>query len=786
VVGVGPARRLWVGPGASLVAAGALLALLDVTAGLSTAGWATGLGYAVVVAVLLTRGLTTAGAASLGPANAVTLLRSTVVAAVAAVVATDIQQPVATATLVALAAVALALDFCDGWVARHTHSSSALGARFDGEVDAFLILVLSVQVAQSLAWWAVLIGLMRYLVWLTAIAWPWLRAEVPPRYWRKVVCAVQGVVLAMAVTGAIPRVVILAAVAVALLMLTESFGRDVVWLFRHRGEFVAAATHPRLRTVLAAAFSVVGVALFWVALVGPDRRSQLTAATFLRVPLEGVAIVAAALLLGRRLRTTLATVVGLVLGVLTVARVVNMGFYDVLNRPFNPITDWPSFKAAYSVFRDSVGRSTAQTTEHLAIAAVPVVVIAVTAATVGVTRLAARHRGWSLRVLAGLSAVWISCLALGATTGGGLPVDSTSAAGLTVDEAKLVYDGIRDRSVFNHQLAAYDPYAAQPASQLLTRLRGKDVLVVFVESYGQVAVQGTWFSGAVDAAVRQDADALQGSGFSARSAFLTSPTFGGISWLAHSTLESGMWVDDQQRYSQLTASRRFTLFTAFNRAGWRTVVDIPSSPSPWQEGQDFYHFDKMYGIHDVGYHGPRFAYAKIPDQYTLQAFYQRELAPRHRQPVMAEIDLDSSHEPWAPLPSMVPWQDLGHGRIYRPMAADRPGLSVVWRSAHSVQAAYGQSIQYSMAALTAFIQRAHDNNLVVIALGDHQPDTTASGEDATHNVPVMVIAHDPKVLDALDPWQWDPGLVPSPHAPVWPMSAFRNRFLDAFGTPSGG
>jgi hypothetical protein len=314
-------------------------------------------------------------------------------------------------------------------------------------------------------------------------------------------------------------------------------------------------------------------------------------------------------------------------------------------------------------------------------------------------------------------------------------------------------------------------------------LRGKDVLVVFVESYGQVADQGTPFSAAVDAAVRQDTAALRAAGFSARSAWMTSPTFGGISWLAHSTLESGLWVDNQQRYGQLTASDRFTLLSAFQRAGWRTVVDIPSSPRPWLQGRDFYHFDEMYGINDVGYRGPHFSYAKIPDQYTLQAFSQRELARSHRLPVMAEIDLDSSHTPWAPLPSMVPWRDLGHGTIYAPMAADRPGPNVVWKSAGSVQAAYGQSIQYSMAALTSWIQRIHDKNLVVIALGDHQPATIVSGDSANHEVPIMVIAHDPQVIAALDPWRWDAGLLPSPKAPVWPMSAFRNRFLDAYGTP---
>jgi hypothetical protein len=201
------------------------------------------------------------------------------------------------------------------------------------------------------------------------------------------------------------------------------------------------------------------------------------------------------------------------------------------------------------------------------------------------------------------------------------------------------------------------------------------------------------------------------------------------------------------------------------------------------QGKNFYHFDSMLGMNNVGYKGPHFSYSKIPDQYTFQQFYQRELAAKHRRPVMAEIDLDSSHTPWAPLPSMVPWRDLGDGTIYKPMAADRPGPDVVWRSARSVQANFGTSIQYAMAAMTSFITRIHDKNLVVVALGDHQPATIVSGQTPDHDVPIMVIAHDPQVLAALDPWRWDEGLLPRPNAPVWPMSAFRNRFLDAYGTP---
>ena len=47
-------------------------------------------------------------------------------------------------------------------------------------------------------------------------------------------------------------------------------------------------------------------------------------------------------------------------------------------------------------------------------------------------------------------------------------------------------------------------------------------------------------------------------------------------------------------------------------------------------------------------------------------------------------------------------------------------------------------------------------------------------------MPISIIAHDPKVLKAIGSWGWNAGLQPAANAPVWPMSAFRNKFLGAF------
>src|SRR5439155_17583642 len=115
--------------------------------------------------------------------------------------------------LVSLAALALALDPVDGWVARRTRTT-ALGARFDGETDAFLILVLSVYVARSAGAWVLAIGAARYAFLVAGWLLPWMRAELPPRYWRKVVAATQGVALTFAVSAVLPRFLTNAGLAV--------------------------------------------------------------------------------------------------------------------------------------------------------------------------------------------------------------------------------------------------------------------------------------------------------------------------------------------------------------------------------------------------------------------------------------------------------------------------------------------------------------------------------------------------------------------------------------------
>jgi hypothetical protein len=344
----------------------------------------------------------------------------------------------------------------------------------------------------------------------------------------------------------------------------------------------------------------------------------------------------------------LAVLVGALLSVLVLVKVLDMGFFTAFDRPFDPVDDSGYLGVGIETLREGIGRSSAD----LAVAAAAAVVLVLLAlpvlALLRVTRVAAGHRGWALRAATALGVVWLALRIVGA------PVASSSAAALAVAEVQAVRTGLGDRAEFAPQIA-HDRFGATPGNRLLTGLRGKDVLVVFVESYGRVAVQDSSIAPRVDAVLERGDEQLRSAGFSSRSAFLESPTFGGLSWLAHATLQAGLRVDAQRRYNQLVDSDRLTLASAFRRAGWRTVGVMPANHRDWPDGPGFYRYGKIYDRRNLGYRGSSFGLYRTPDQFTFLALQRLELAERRRPPLFAEIDTITSHFPWTRIPRLVPW-----------------------------------------------------------------------------------------------------------------------------------
>jgi phosphatidylglycerophosphate synthase len=780
-------RESQAGPVIGLVAQVLLLAVLAVTAGLGAAGWVVGVACALTMAAALARGLSRGRGNRLEPASWVTLVRATLGVGVAALVADSFAHGTPVALLVTLAAVALALDLVDGWLARRTGTATALGARFDGEADAFLILALSVYVAPALGTWVLAIGAARYLFLAGEWLLPWMRAPLPPRRWRRIVAATQGIVLTVAAADVLPRALMQGLLVAALAALAASVGQCVWWLWRRRhatraaaAEGEVAAPEPEgergpVRKGLAVALTVVALLFVWAALVVPDQTTVFHVGAFARLPLEILVVVAVGALLPARPRRVLAVIAGVVLGVLVFVRVLDVGFITAFDRPFDPVSDSSYVGIGIETLRDAIGRASA----NIAVAAIAVLLVALLClpalALLRLTRVAAAHRDWTFPAAGALALLWVILRVAGA------PAASTGASALVVREVHSVQSGLRAHDILAREIPR-DRFRATRGDKLLTGLRGKDVLLLFVESYGKVAVQGSSFSPRVDAVLDKGTAQLKADGFSSRSGFLSSSTFGGLSWLAHITTQSGIRIGTQRGYNQLAKSDRLTLATAFKRAGWRTVSSDPANKRHWPEGTSYYHYDKVYDRRNVGYRGPDFGLPPMPDQYVLEALQRQELAKRHRAPLFAQVDLISSHAPWTKIPRLIPWDQVGDGSIFHRVPVEESTKATLFGDSQRARAAYGHSIEYTMSTIVSFVQRYGNDNTVVVLLGDHQPATLVSGEGASRDVPISVIAHDPKVMKQIAGWDWQNGLRPGPRAPLWPMAAFRDRFLTAFGS----
>jgi hypothetical protein len=545
-----------------------------------------------------------------------------------------------------------------------------------------------------------------------------------------------------------------------------------------RAETARPLWRRRAALVAGGVLTALAAALVLFALVAPNQAGQFKAVSFLRLPLEGLLGFAVLLALPTRLRRIVAIVGGAVLGLLVVIKLFDVGFYSVFGRPFDPVLDWTLFDSGIEFVESSIG-STGATVTAIAVVLVAIALPVLMALSVNrLARILARHRTTASRSIALLTVVWVISAALGAQIVQDLPIASTSTTDQARWHANAIQAGLADRETFARE-SAVDAFRDTPADRMLTALRGKDVLVTFIESYGRSAIEDPSMAPQVTAMLDAGSEKLRAAGFAARTGWLTSPTTGGGSWLAHATLLSGLWINNGQRHTNLLASDRLTLNGAFHKANWRTVGVHPAIERSWPEG-DFYGYDHLYDSRNVGYQGPRFSYAPVPDQYTLAAFQRNERSATNRAPVMAEIPLVSSHGPWSPIPELLDWDAIGDGSVYNPMSTGDNSAELVKRSASEVRNDYRRSIEYSVSSVISYLERYGDDNLVMVFLGDHQPAPIVTGANASWDVPITVVARDPAVMDRIAGWNWQDGLRPTKQTPVWRMDAFRDKFLSAF------
>ncbi|MFI8895240.1 CDP-alcohol phosphatidyltransferase [Streptomyces paradoxus] len=538
--------------------------------------------------------------------------------------------------------------------------------------------------------------------------------------------------------------------------------------------------HPRTARALHLATTALAAVLVLGALLLPNTLPALQAVSFARIPAEAVIGAVVVLALPRRPRLVAAVLYGLGLTALTTVNLLDMGFNEYLGRGFNAALDWDLLPDAQAYVEDTLGGGVATAAAVGAVVLVLLVAAVMVAATVRLATVLARHRVRATKGALIAGTVWVTCSALGLTLFGG-PIASERGAGALRVHAQRTVDSLRDEAAFVQQSKA-DTFGNTPPGQLLPDLRGKDVIFTFIESYGRSAVEDPIMAPGVDRTLDTGTKALEKAGFAARSGWLTSATYGGSSWLGHSTTMSGLWIDNQRRYRTVSAGDHLTLTKAFQKTGaWDTVGVMPGVQKGWPE-EKWYGLDKLYDSRDLGYRGPKFSWSTMPDQYALEAFQRRVHGKKRDKPLMSFVILTSSHQPWAPLPKMVGWDEVGDGSVFDAIQKAGNKASDVLTDTTKSREEYGKSIQYSLTSLTQWLQRYGTDDTVLVFLGDHQPIARVSGNRASRDVPVSIVAKDPKVLDKVAGWNWTEGLKPGRDAPVWRMDAFRDRFLKAFGS----
>jgi hypothetical protein len=322
---------------------------------------------------------------------------------------------------------------------------------------------------------------------------------------------------------------------------------------------------------------------------------------------------------------------------------------------------------------------------------------------------------------------------------------------------------------------------ATPASDL-GGVRGADVLLVFLESYGAVTLDRPAVAEPIAKARASFAADVAATRRRVVSAMVDSPTFGGASWLAHISLMTGVEARDEGTSIALMSHRRDTLVSTFAQAGYRTVALMPGLRHPWPEGA-FYGFDTIYDTASLGYTGPQFGWWIVPDQFALARLDDLEAARAATRPLFLFFPTTSTHAPFGPVAPYQPdWARLMSDHPYAEPDVQQALARVP--DYFDLAPSYVHAITYSLATVGGYLRRHPTRDLVVVLVGDHQPAAAVTGEGASWDVPVHVVASRSGVLDLLVSRGFHDGITPGRRA-IGPMHGLLSTLLTAFGGSPG-
>ena len=408
----------------------------------------------------------------------------------------------------------------------------------------------------------------------------------------------------------------------------------------------------------------------------------------------------------------------------------------VYSRPLNILLDPWLLRAGFHLLDGSLGTAAA--------------VLATVLAAVGIGAIMIMMRALILRVIRGApqqASLPIAMIALFSLAGIVLaPAESFVRPALV---ALVQTQSTQVRST----LAEREALLARAGSERMRAmsipaLAGRDVVMVFVESYGVSALDQSRYADTLRPVLERAEARLAESGRGALSMRMQSPIRGGQSWLSHASVLSGQPIDNDYWYSLLLASEQAFLTDDFRLTGHTPLVVAPAIVRPWPEARAL-GFEKIYPAAALEYAGPKSGWVGIPDQYTLHR-YSRHLRPAHTDPVFSLLLLISSHAPWSPGPPLVDdWDRLDRPNPWPEWIAPAKDPLTYWRDTDRLRSRYPESLAYSLEAVFSWAARDLPEDALLIVLGDHQAAPLITGHGAGADVPVHLISADESLLTRL-------------------------------------
>ncbi|MEL6685759.1 MAG: sulfatase-like hydrolase/transferase, partial [Pseudomonadota bacterium] len=435
--------------------------------------------------------------------------------------------------------------------------------------------------------------------------------------------------------------------------------------------------------------AILAAVVLDLVLIQPNHPGAVAWDAFLLFPLELPAILLAMLALGKsRVGVVLRLVLVALLTVIVVLKTADFVMFTSLSRGFNPVGDLPLVRSFYDLLVGNLGRAAAIAAVIGAVILIAGLIALLWWALRVWSRFSLPHP-WSL--FATTAAILMAVLVItdvGAKMGRwSKPFAYPGTAFTTrvgVERMVTARNTIAELRVFR-TAAENDPFVGQPG---LFDLVDRDVIIVFVESYGRTSIDTPFYADLHRETLAAAQAELAALGLSMSSTLLGSPTQGGQSWLAHSTFANGLWVPNQTSYRAVLSSGRQTLFHLAQDAGFHTAAVMPQITLDWPEAQ-FMGFETILAEADLGYAGKPFNWITMPDQFTFAAM-DRLLRDKRDddRPYFIQMALGSSHAPWVPVPQLIDWDDLGDGTIFDPIVAASDTPRVVWKDYDRVRDQY--------------------------------------------------------------------------------------------------